>query len=271
MTQRALLPFLSAICLAACASTEAPRGSEDYVTELLEASMRRPEPVQRVGERQPPRMRSRGLANADLPTVVVELAVNLLDESGAVLSSQPARLALVRFPDLVHLSAPDGGDEWLFHRNRVARDEVSGERADHASHFVIDYTDSELAAENVLDGWARLAQLFVAPEELDRLAPTGERTHFAGHDFERRVRAGEAAEGEVVEVEWSETLGLPRRIVWRARQGLRAQELVALRPATQADRPAAFAARWPDYDRKDLSDWREDVHGHVEGHDHATH
>jgi hypothetical protein len=264
------------LLLAACSSSGRARNAPqetnaDFVADLLEASMRKPTPPVRAGERQATRVRSRGLANVDLPPVVVELATHAEDEHGELLSPYPARLEVVRFPDLVHLSSPDGGDEWLFHRNRVARDEVRGERVDHASHFLSDYTDGELAAENVLDGWARLAQLFIAPEDLDALQPTGERTRFAGHDFERRVRAGEAAAGELVEVEWCADLGLPRRVAWRTAQGVRVQELVALRPATAADAPEAFAARWPDYDRKDLSDWREDVHDHVEDHDHASH
>lgn len=277
MQHRPTLPLLGALLLAACSTTSAPRtatneDNADYVSELLAASTRKPAAPERIGERRATRVRSRGLADVDLPPVAVELATWSEDEQGLSSAQRPARLALVRFRDVVHLTSPHGGDEWLFHRNRVATDEVSGERVDHGSRYVIDYTDGELASENVLDGWARLAQLFVAPEELDALAPTGERTTYAGHAFERLARTDAAPVGALVEVEWSAELGLPRRVVWQAAHGTRVQELTALREASDADRPAAFAARWPEYDRKDLSDWREDIHDHAgDGHDHATH
>lgn len=261
-----------AAALAACSTTPAaPAVAEnDFVTGLLEASTRRPQAPERIGERQPQRVRSRGLADVELPAVEVELEVRALDARGVLPAPHVARLRLLRFPDVVHLSDPDGGDEWLFRRNPVATDEVSGVRVDHASRFLIDYTDSELASEAVLDGWARLAQLFVSPEELELLRPTGETSEFAGFAFERRVRAGEAAVGELLEVEWSTELGLPRRAAWRTQDGERVQELSALRRADLAERPAGFSERWPEYARKDLSDWREDVHGSVHsGGDHG--
>jgi hypothetical protein len=266
------LPLVA--CLAACAATPAPQAAleDDFVTELLEASTRRPPAPRRVGEHLPRRVRSRGLERVALPAVVVELAVRDEDARGTVPASH---LRLARFPDVVHLSSPDGGDEWHFRRNPVATDEAAGVRVDHASRFLIDYTDGELFAEGVLDGWARLAQLFVSPEELDALRPTGERTGYEGFEFERRVRPGQAAVGEIVELEWSDELGLPRRVVWRAADGERVQELTRLEPATADGRPQAFEARWPDYARKDLSDWREDVHGHTHsgghGHGHEDH
>lgn len=264
-----------AALLSACAASPAPReavADDDFVTELLEASTRRPPVPERVSEHLPPRVRSRGLARVDLPAVAVELA---LRDEGTQGSAPVSRLRLVRFPDVVHLSSPDGGDEWLFRRNPVATDEAVGVRVDHASRFLIDYTDGELHAEGVLDGWARLAQLFVSPEELDALQATGERTLFQEVSFERRVRSGEAAVGEIVELDWSDELGLPRRVVWRSSGGRRVQELVELTPAGPQAAPRPFEERWPDYARKDLSDWREDVHGHTHSaahdHDHAVH
>jgi hypothetical protein len=80
------------------------------------------------------------------------------------------------------------------------------------------------------------------------------------------VRPSEAAVGELVEVEWCAELGLPRRAARRTADGERVQELVSLTLAGAADVPADFASRWPEYARKDLSDWREDVHGIA--HDH---
>lgn len=259
-----------AVLLAACTAARAPRTStaeDDFAAEILEASTRRPPEPERISEHRPVRVRSRGLARIDLPAVEVELAVRALDARGV--PARCSRLRLVRFPDVVHLASLDGGDEWSFARNPVATDEVSGVRVDHGSRFLIDCTDSELASEGVLDGWARLAQLFVSPEDLDGLRSTGETSSWAGFAFERRVRAGDAAVGELIEVEWSRELGLPRRAAWRTAGGERVQELVALRIAGDADRPADLAARWPDYARKDLSDWREDVHGVAHGgHEH---
>src|SRR5262245_19935596 len=217
-----------AALLAACAAAPAPRtaaAEDDFAAEIVAASTRRPPAPERISEHQPVRVRSRGLARVDLPAVVLELSVRSLDAHGVV-PARGSRLRVVRFPDVVHLASLDGGDEWSFARNPVATDEVSGVRVDHASRFLIDYSDSELASESVLDGWARLAQLFVSPEELDALRPTGERSTFAGFAFERRARAGEAAVGELVEVEWSAELGLPRRAAWRTQDGERVQELV---------------------------------------------
>jgi hypothetical protein len=273
-TPTIVLPL--AALLAACAAAPAPREAvgDGFVTELLEASTRRPPAPERVAQHLPQRVRSRGLARVDLPAVTVELE---LRDEGSQGSAPVSRLRLVRFPDVVHLSSPDGGDEWLFRRNPVATDEAAGMRVDHASRFLIDYTDGELHAEGVLDGWARLAQLFVSPEELDELRPTGERALAHGSAFERRVRASEAAVGEIVELEWSDELGLPRRVVWRSSGGQRVQELVELTPAAPQATPRPFEERWPDYARKDLSDWREDVHGHTHAgagahdHDHGGH
>lgn len=272
---RTALALLTLTALSSACSAPAPRAAveDDFIAELLEASTRRPPPTERTSTHLAPRVRSRGLARVDLPAVVLELEVRALDHNGAAVAGRPSRLRVVRFPDIVHLTSPDGGDEWLFRRNPVATDEVAGERVDHASHFLIDYTDGELAAEGVLEGWARLAQLFVSPEELDLLRPTGESTDLAGFAFERRVRAAEPAVGEIIEVDWSDELGLPRRVAWRSSQGTRVQELVRLEPAGADDLPTAFEVRWPDYSRKDLSDWREDVHGdtHAHAHDHAGH
>lgn len=272
-TQRiATLLTLMAGLTPACATTDAapPPAAEEnsWLAEYLADSTRRPEPPQRRGERQPARVRSRGLADPHLPAVALQLSVRSGDASD---SSPAAELRLVRFPDRVHLSAGAGGEEWLFLRNPVATDELAGVRVDHGSHYLIDYTDGELASESVIDGWARLAQLFVAPEELDLLRPTGERTTFAGVTFERRVRDAAAAVGEIVEIDWSDELGLPRRVVWRTHAGERVQELAALERVGAAELPPAFEERWPDYARKDLSDWREDVHGHAhaDGHDHG--
>lgn len=202
------------------------------------------------------RVRSRGLADPGLAPVAI--SVELRPEA----ASEGAVLHLLRSADRIGLTWTDSDEAWLFERNPMAPDELTGVRIDHTSGLLVDYTDSDLYSEGVIDGWAQLAQAFIAPEELDGLRPTGEQRSALGTTFERLVAAGEVNAGSILELDWNAELALPLRVVRQASSGTRVQELVALDLEPDLAELGRFAGRWPAYDRKELSDWREDIHAH---------
>ena len=236
------------------------------LAELQESEVQRPvDPhAGRARDGQPVRQRSRGLA-APLPAAELEFEVGDPDRP----ADGSTRLRMVRLPDRIQLTWPAGRELWLFVRNPVAPDELSGVRVDHASRFLIDYSDSELHSEGVVDGWARLAQGFVTPEELDGLRPDGGSVDAFGLTFVHLVAEdGPSSSGGIAELDWNAELGLPLRLVRRTTGGTRVQRLVALDRQPGADATVDLLASWPEYERKDLSDWREDVHP-GEAHDQA--
>lgn len=250
------LPTLAAltVVLAACASTTAREVGHDesLPTPVL--------PERQPGDRHDRTARPRPLERVDLPALAGTFT------SGRA-GGPRVRARFVRTPDRMLLETLDATgavhEAWEFERNPLARGELSGLRADPRSAFLVAYTDSDLRSEGVVDGWSRLAQLFVAPEELDALVPAGETREALGRRFELLVPAGEPAPGALASLWWSAELGLPLRAERRGPDS----DLEVLELDTLERAPAAagswLAERHPDWELRDLADWREDVHGHV--------
>jgi hypothetical protein len=248
-------------------------GTVAFDEEFADESVTNPHVGRRSDERLAVRVRSAGLGARVLPECTFALSTAQLDEHDQS-RGEARRAEFTRTKDRLHLVRDTARDphvqdreEWMFERNPVALDELCAMRVDHGSRFLVDYTDGDLHLEGIAHGWASLAQGFVGVEELGELRRSGEKTTAYGIEFEKLLGDGEAS-GSIVEIDWSDTLGLPLRIVRRTSSGTIVQELVRLEFGASREAMRPFPLRWPDYRRKELSDWREDVHCHDQSKEH---
>ncbi len=273
--QRASFVLLATALGACAAPRQAPRDADQiaFDAEFADASVKNPHLQRQPGERLALRVRSAGLGSRTLPDCSFTLRTTRLDERGRP-TAEAIESRITRTRDRLHLlrggeraaSTPEG-EEWMFERNPVAPDELGALRVDHGSRYLVEYTDGDLHMEGVADGWASLARGFVGVEELAGLRPSGTKRSAHGAEFERFL--GERKlEGSIAEVDWSDALGLPLRVVRVSGNGTSVQELIGLQLGTQEMVLRPFASRWPDYRRKELSDWREDVHDHDHSQEH---
>lgn len=147
--------------------------------------------------------------------------------------------------------------EWLFSRNPVAPERVSGCRAEHGRKLLVQFSDAELADAGIGREWGRLAGLGIAPGELAELEQTGERLERFGLFFEHYAgRPG----GAIEEVWWNAELRLPARARFASGEARLELELLELERAARAVELTPFEERFPAYslvDRADVADHEE--------------
>ncbi len=160
---------------------------------------------------------------------------------------------VTRTADRVHLVLEGGQREWLFTRNPVFPDRVSGELIDHGSRRIEQYDESDLRRHLLFRGWADVLAMRADPEQVLSLADTGEQRTVAGVTF-HRYRGGEAATG-LVEAWWSPSLLLALEQTTRESPTRSVTtRVVALTREVDTSVLASPAARFPAYERIDAAD-----------------
>jgi len=122
---------------------------------------------------------------------------------------------ITRARDRAHVVLDGGGQEWLFERNPVHPDRVSGYLIDHAAREIRVQHDSDLRNSLRIRGWADVLLMRFDPGAVARLRDTGERRQVEGVRFHRFVASEEPVAG-VTEVWWSQELLLP--LAWTTRE-----------------------------------------------------
>ncbi|MCC7126507.1 MAG: hypothetical protein IT178_16780, partial [Acidobacteria bacterium] len=135
-----------------------------------------------------------------IPAVHFQLETTWHDARG----SRRAVQHVTRTADRIHLVLEGGQREWLFTRNPVFPDRVSGLLIDHGNHRIEQYDESDLQRQLLFRGWADVLTMRVDPRHVASLADTGERRTVAGITF-YRYRAADAATG-LVDAWWSPSL-----------------------------------------------------------------
>ena len=103
----------------------------------------------------------------------------------------PVRETFIRTARRVSLRSQSERGEWLFVRNPVAPDRVSGAFADHRSRVVVEHEDTDLLIALGLRGWADVIAFRVDPAALGAMRRTGRTTRIAGLEFDQFVATTE--------------------------------------------------------------------------------
>jgi hypothetical protein len=191
------------------------------------------------------------------PPPVPGAAEELAPVTIVVRSGVRGRLAttqiVTRTRDRVHLVVEDERKEWLFVRNSVWPDRLSGYLTDHGAKQIVEYDDTALLNHQGLRGWADVVTMRFDPRLLGALRATGNVDRRFGTDFSQFVSPTSDGPG-VVEVWWSHTLVLPLRLVVREGSAVLSAEILDIGPVTDDAALDMPARRFPDYAALDVAD-----------------
>lgn len=168
-------------------------------------------------------------------------------------AAERTKQTVTRTKDRVRLVLEGGDQEWVFERNAVHGDRVSGWLIKHAARQIVAYDDSHLLRALQIRGWADVLMMRVDPRALETLQRTGERREHGGAEFVRYVSENPAGTG-VLDVWWSQELLLPDRLAVREGETVMRSTVTRLDRSVDAASPAAPRTRFPDYDVIDVSD-----------------
>ena len=149
-----------------------------------------------------------------------------------------------------------GGQEWLFVRNAVYRDRVSGYLIDHSARQIRLYEESALRSLMQIRGWSDVLTLRFDPAVLSALRDTGERRQAGGSTFARFVATESTGDG-VVEVWWSEALLLPLSLTVHQDGATVTSAVGHMNNEAEAALLTDPALRFPQYDSRDAADARD--------------
>jgi hypothetical protein len=188
-----------------------------------------------------------------VPEAVAELApVTIVVRSG-VRGRLATTQIVTRTRDRVHLVIEDERKEWLFVRNPVAADRMTGYLIDHGARQIVEYDDTSLLTRQGLRGWADVVTMRFDPRLLPELQATGKVVRRHGTEFHQFVSQTPDGPG-VVEVWWSQTHLLPLRLIVRERSAVLSAEILAVGPVRNATTLEMPARRFPDYAALDVAD-----------------
>jgi hypothetical protein len=231
--------------LGACATVH------DTETHALETTP--PEPTVRIEHHeasQVPVLRGR-------PFRATGAACTLVYRVGELGSPDAFRREVARSETLLRVRG--GGEEWLFERNPVVPEEVTGFRVETAQQKLVAYPFSDLVLEGQARGWSSLARLGIDPDELAKLERTGASVVAFGLRFDELADA-QASGLQARRVLWCDERQIPLSIE-RASGWKLELESLELGPAPLAGRRAAEL--YPEFAVQDVSDWRDGVHEHA--------
>jgi hypothetical protein len=161
---------------------------------------------------------------------------------------------VTRTASRVHLVLDNGRKEWVFDRNLVHPDRVSGVMVDHDARQILQYDETELRTALQLRGWADVLMMRVDPSVLAGLRATGDERQVAGLTF-RLHRAEPPPDRGMVEVWWNQEQLLALGSVARESATLTVTTRVEdLRTPADAAVLGNVADRFPDYERLDAID-----------------
>lgn len=244
MEPKIKLPWLALLVLSACSTTHAAREDGPETS--------RPAPPVRIArDRTPETPDLRGKPFAPTGSTCA-LAYRATDES----TGREVLCEVLRGTSCLELMA--AGQTWIFERNPVHHEEVTGFRVDGERRKLIEYPFTDLAFEGVARSWSSLVRLGVAPAELAELERTGESVEAFGIRFDE-LRDPDASSGMIGQIFWSEEHQLPLRVL---RAGGGRIEVESLRLTSSTGRQSARDA-YPGYAVQDVADWREALHDHA--------
>ena len=144
-------------------------------------------------------------------------------------------------------------EAWLFERNPVAPLMGSASTSYYAESVVVDVAWPDLIDRGFGPTWNDVIALGVTEAQLAGLEPTGTTEFAFGHSF--GVLAGFGWE-----IVWSDALYLQLRVTRTDGLVRESAELVDLKLVRDAEALRAPYEVHPDWERMDISDWREEHH-----------
>lgn len=217
----------------------------------------RPTPAEAPTVPVQPAARAAAAPLSAAPPPVPAAAEQLTPVAIVVRSGVRGRLAttqtVTRTRDRVRLVIADERKEWLFVRNPVAHDRVSGYLIDHRARQIVEYDDTALLAREGLRGWADVITMRFDPRLLPTLQETGKVERRHGAEFRQFISRAPDDPG-VVEVWWSQAQLLPLRLVVREGRALLSAEIVDIEPMSDAATLEMPARRFPAYASLDVAD-----------------
>ena len=167
---------------------------------------------------------------------------------------QSVRQTITRTADRIHV-ATGQEREWLFERNTLDSQRVTGTLIEHASRALIVYEESDLRRLLGISGWAHTLTLGFDPGLLAGFERSGQTRVIGGIQFARYVAASKRTDFQ--EVWWSSEEIFPSRFVTAGSRESIEFSVERIRPGIDAALLRAPAARFPAYDKFDLAEWLE--------------
>lgn len=206
---------------------------------------------------QPPARNSAPAGADSAPPPVPPEAEGLTPAAIVVRSTAEGRMVttqvVTRTRNRVRLVVEGERTEWLFVRNPVAPDRVSGYLVDHRARQIVEYDDTALRARQGLRGWADVITMRFDSRLLPALRATGRSERRHGIEFVQFVAADPDRPG-TAEVLWNQSQLLPLRLVVRTGGALLSAEMLSVEPVTDLAGLEMPAARFPDYATLDVAD-----------------
>jgi hypothetical protein len=246
-TRRRRAPIVSVICLAAVAIdvVAAQRSAARDETTTLTLPTRRAPDMPPAG---PPA----------LPPAVDRVRPLTL---AAVTRRAPAtgrphtlRQTITRTATRIHV-AKDDGREWLFERNTVDPQRVTGFLVEHGSRAIVIYEESDLRIGLGIGGWADVLSFGFDPGVLKRLRPTEETRDIGGIPFMHYTLRGHRDSDQ--DVWWSEEQGFASSVTIRDAATVTTFSIERIIRDVDPSLLRSPSSRFPTYRVVDLAAWLE--------------